>query len=265
MGFRGIKDGLRIYRQANPGSWRGQCIGRLYEFYCQIQWRFRKKLLREIDEIKAKHLILGVGYVSIADVEGDVVEFGTMSGETARIIATAMVAFSGKSKSLLKKLYLFDSFVGLPITESPVDKANPHVISGVWGQGLLMGLDQHQLIAKVHKVGLAKDRIKVHAGWFSDTLPILPDNTKFAMLHIDCDLYQSTIDVLDMCFSRGFVAEGAIILFDDWNLAAASLSLGQRRAWSEIIKKYSVIYSDEGGYSWSSHKFIVHSYRKGRE
>ena len=118
MGFRKIKEYLRTYRQANPDSWEGRCIGRLYDAYCKIQRRFQKKLMKEIDEIKGKHLILGVGYVSVAEVEGDIAEFGTMSGETARIIATAMVSFSGKSKNLPKRLYLFDSFVGLPITES---------------------------------------------------------------------------------------------------------------------------------------------------
>ena len=143
-----------------------------------------------------------------------------------------------------------------------MDGVHPNVISGVWSPGLLMGLSQRQLIARVHKVGLARDRIKVHNGWFCDTIPRLPDDTKFAMLHIDCDLYQSTIDILDVCFSRRFIADGAIILFDDWNIAIASPLLGERRAWFEIVKKYSVVYSDEGSYGWNAHKFIIHSYRK---
>ena len=259
-----VKEGLVKYRRANPGSWKGRCIGRLailYDAYCKIRRKFQKKLRGMNDDEIEKHLTLGVEYVSLARVEGDIAEFGTATGTTARIIATALVAFFWKSVSLSKKLYLFDSFEGLPSAESPVDRVNPHVVSDVWGPGECKGLNQHQLTAKVHKVGLARDRIKVHAGWFRDTLPRLPDDTKFAMLHIDCDLYQSTMDVLDACFSRGFIAEGAIIFFDDWNLAVASPALGERRAWSEIVEKYSVMYSDEGGYSWNAHKFIVHSYR----
>lgn len=259
MLFSNIKKALRTYRQSNPDSWEGRCIGSLaawYDNYSKISLRFQKQIKRtNSDEIK-KHLTLGVEYVCLSKVEGDVAEFGTMSGTTAYTIATALVAFSGKSK----KLHLFDSFTGLPVVESPVDKGNPLVVSGAWSPGSLMILDQQQLIAKVHKAGIARDRIKVYKGWFCDTLPRLPDGTKFAMLHIDGDLYQSAIDVLDVCFSRGFIVEGAIILFDGWNVAAASPLLGERRAWLEIVEKYSVKYSDEGGYGWNAHKFIVHSY-----
>lgn len=258
------KVGLGKYRRANPNSWEGRCIGKLailYNTYCKIGRRFQNKLGRMEGDEKEKHLTLGVQYLAIAGVEGDIVEFGTAAGTTACMIASAMANSPWKYMILSKKLYLFDSFEGLPFAKSPVDKGNPHVMSDVWGSGACRGLNQHQLIAKVHKAGLAKDRIKVHAGWFCDTLHKLPDDTKFAMLHIDCDFYQSTMDVLDTCLSRGFITEGAIIFFDDWNAAAASSTFGERRAWSELVKKYSVIYSDEGAYSWSAHKFIVHSYK----
>ncbi len=263
MGFKSVKEVLRTYRQANPDSWRGRCIGLLaawYDDYCKILLRFQGQLRRTTDDEKKKYLALGVEYVCLSKVEGDVAEFGTMSGTTAHIIAAALVAFSGEPKGLSRKLYLFDSFAGLPVVESPVDKGNPLVVSGAWSPGLMMIRDQGQLIAKVHKVGLAKNRIKVYKGWFCDTLPRLPDGTKFAMLHIDGDLYQSAIDVLNVCFSRRFIVEGAIIFFDDWNVAASSPLLGERRAWLEIVGKYSVVYSDEGGYGWNAHKFIVHSY-----
>src|SRR4030042_1533036 len=178
-----VKKGLITYRRANPDNWKGRCIGRLailYYAYGKIQRRFQKKLRGMNDDEIEKHLTLGVEYVSLARVEGDIAEFGTATGTTARIIATALVAFFWKSVSLSKKLYLFDSFEGLPSAESPVDRVNPHVVSDVWGPGECKGLNQHQLTAKVHKVGLARDRIKVHAGWFRDTLSRLPDDTKFA-------------------------------------------------------------------------------------
>lgn len=262
--FYNTKVGLEKYRRANPDSWKTRCIGRLailYNAYCKAFWGFQNKLGRiEVDE-KEKHLTLGVQYLALGGVEGDIAEFGTAAGTTANMISSAMVIPYWRYIIISKKLHLFDSFEGLPTAESPVDKENPHVISDVWGQGTCRGLNQHQLIAKVYKVGLAKDRIKIYAGWFCDTLGKLPDDTKFAMLHIDCDFYQSMMDVLDICFSRGFIVEGAIIFLDDWNAALASPRLGERRAWGEIVKKYSVVYSDEGAYSWSAHKFIVHSYK----
>lgn len=264
--FNDIKNTLKKYRQTHPKSRGGQYIGLLavwYDKYCRIKSKFQSKTKKITNSEIEKHLTLGVEYIFLAGVQGDIAEFGTMSGATACIIAKASVAFSKGRNSLPRNLHLFDSFAGLPIAKSPVDCEHPNVISGVWSPGLLLGLSEQQLIAKVRKSGLAKDRLKVYAGWFCDTVPELPDNTKFAMLHIDCDFYQSTMDVLDAGFSKNLIANGAIILFDDWNIAMASPSLGERRAWSEITKKYNINYSDEGSYGWNAHKFIIHSYKNG--
>ena len=57
-----------------------------------------------------------------------------------------------------------------------------------------------------------KQSIVVHDGWYSETVSLLPADTRFAMIHIDCDLYQSTLDALSPLFQRGQVAEGAILL-----------------------------------------------------
>ncbi len=203
----------------------------------------------------AKHLILGVHYAYLSGVEDDIAEFGTMTGISARTIARAMALLRCP-----KTLRLFDSFQGMAIAESPLDKTHPFVLAGAWKPGRLKGLNKDELTRIVCKMGLSRDKIKVYEGWFSDTLPELPDDIQFSMLHIDCDLYQSTMDVLDVCFSRKFISEGAMILFDDWNMAIASPKLGERKAWSEIVDKYAVNYSDEGGCSWNAHKFIIHDY-----
>ena len=58
-------------------------------------------------------LTLGVEYVCEGDVEGDIAEFGVGSGRTALVIASAMRLFDTRNKEK-KRLYLFDSFEGLP-------------------------------------------------------------------------------------------------------------------------------------------------------
>ncbi|MBT9143398.1 MAG: hypothetical protein DDT29_01801 [Dehalococcoidia bacterium] len=83
-----------------------------------------------------KKLSISVEYVCEARVEGDIAEFGTMSGRTASIIARAMLRYDHHETGP-KNLHLFDSFKGLPKAESDVDKESPHVISGVWGGGLV--------------------------------------------------------------------------------------------------------------------------------
>ena len=104
-------------------------------------------------------------------------------------------------------------------------------------------------------------RIRVFEGWFKDTIPTVPPGTSYALIHIDSDLYSSAKDVLDGLFSRGMVAEGAMIYFDDWNCNRCSPRFGERRAWRECVEEFGVEYSDLGDYGLVSHKLIVRGYR----
>jgi hypothetical protein len=83
--------------------------------------------------------------------------------------------------------YLFDSFEGLP--EAWQGKPKGHRKS--------IGVPVFD-----------DDRVKVVKGWFSDTLP-LEDTLGF--VHIDCDLYSSTKEVLEGIN----VTSGTVILFDE--------------------------------------------------
>ncbi|MEG4392872.1 TylF/MycF/NovP-related O-methyltransferase [Microcoleus sp. BROC3] len=215
------------------------------------------------DETK-KALALGVMYVCGADVEGDIAEFGTKAGKTSKIIASAISNIAKLypyiDSAKRKKLHLFDSFQGLPKSVSPIDQESPHVIGGTWGSGACKGGSKQQLL-DICKDYLTENRILIYEGWFKDTLDRIPADTKFSMLHIDCDLYLSALEVLEACFAKGFVQEGTAIFFDDWNCNRGSPVWGERRAWSEIVEKFIVKFSDEGSYSWHGKKFIVHSYK----
>jgi Macrocin-O-methyltransferase (TylF) len=140
-----------------------------------------------------------------------------------------------------------------------VDRENVHVKTGVWGAGVYKGLDPVQLRHVCQKY-LPADAVKTHAGWFSESLPKLDPGTKFALIHIDCDLYQSALEVLDFVFKNSTLSDGALVLFDDWNCCRASKDFGERKAWREACDRYQVVAEDAGGYGWAGHRFIVHSY-----
>jgi hypothetical protein len=197
----------------------------------------------------ADALLFAMEYVTGAVVEGEVVEFGTMTGRTATVLAAAMASFRHKGE-----LHLFDSFSGMPEATSQFDKSSFHVRDGVWSAGTLQGISPAALRLKCNR-HLADERIFIHEGWF------LPDGKKFGLIHVDSDLYQSTIDVLDPLFRRRMVSEGAALLFDDWNCNRASKQLGERKAWQELSEKYQVEYSDGGDYGWAGHRFTVHCYQ----
>lgn len=206
-----------------------------------------------------RNLYLGVWYVYGAAVEGDIAEFGTMTGTTAQAIARAINAMNavGWFKEC-KKLHLFDSFQGLPHDMSDIDRSSPHVKSGVWSAGTCRGVPKEALESMIRAI--IGDNFRVYDGWFADTVRDIPENTKFSMIHLDADLYQSTMDALDPCFARGQLSKGALILFDDWNCNRADPRYGERRAWRELVEKYSIECSDGGSYSWNCQKFLVHDY-----
>lgn len=210
-----------------------------------------------------------VYYVFNNEVEGHIAEFGSGTGFSTRTIALAMANFS---KLILKSvradkidavsagfpdLFFFDSFEGLPSAENTVDLASPYVVSGRWHEGRFADVGKDELIEMCAKF-IAREKIHAFKGWFSATLPDIAAGTKFALLHLDCDLYSSTFEVLDYLLTQQHVSDGALILFDDWNCNRASPRFGQRKAWSDIVAKHDIEFSDAGDYAILGHKFFVH-------
>lgn len=206
----------------------------------------------------------GVYYVFNNPVPGNVAEFGTCSGFSAYTIARAMTAYRKmcgerlrKSGQPEKKLHLFDSFEGLPRAENETDLASPNVQTGVWGEGAYKGLTAEEL-AELCSGAYPAELIHVLAGWYTQTLAAMPAEMKYAMVHLDCDLYSSTLEVLDHLCSRDHLVDGCVIFFDDWNCNQSSPRFGQRKAWREMVEKHHLAYSDCGDYATLGHKFIVH-------
>ncbi len=203
-------------------------------------------------------LYVGVWAVIGGAVEGDVAEFGTHTGLTALALAKSLADNTLPDRPA-KRLLLLDSFEGLPEVTAEADAASPHIAQGHWHPGLCRGATADELRAIV-ETRLPAARVDIHPGWYADTVPVLPADTRLALLHVDCDLYQSTIDALLPCFERGFVAEGAQLYFDDWNCNRASPAFGQRRAWRELSERFAIDFSESGDYAAFGHKLIVHGY-----
>lgn len=202
-----------------------------------------------------------LAYVHTAAVPGDIAEFGTMTGRTARVLARSLAAQPVDTvPGPPRRLLLFDSFEGLPEASSPVDKDSIHVADGTWVRGTCKGLTPAEL-ARVARRYLASSRVQVIVGWFADTVAALPERSQFAVVHVDCDLYQSTMDVLDSLFARQFIAAGAVLLFDDWLCNRASPHHGEQRAWTELTQKYRIEYRDMGPYGAASWRFLVLGYQ----
>lgn len=202
-----------------------------------------------------------VHFIYQENIQGDIAEFGTCSGATATALSAAMAdaptlssALGGYLNARPRILHLFDSFEGLPEITHDLD------ISAGWKKGMFRGLSESQLL-ELMESNLPRDQIRIYPGWFKDTMANIASTQKFALVHIDCDTYESTFNVLDALLKNDHLSDGCALFFDDWNCGRASPDLGERRAWREVVKKYAIRYSDCGGYSAFGNKFLVHDGR----
>jgi hypothetical protein len=201
----------------------------------------------------------GVEYAIGAAVDGHIAEFGTSSGRTAMALAKALSDYRDHPMHNLmpRKLMLFDGFEGFPPAMHPIDKASPHVASGVWGPGVTKDAGPG-LLSQMCATFIDESRIEIHEGWYSETIPKLEPGLKLAMVHIDCDFYQSTMEVLDGLFKIDALTDGCALFFDDWYCNRGSPQWGEQRAWADIVAKHRPRYSDWGAYAAFGRKFIIH-------
>lgn len=174
--------------------------------------------LTYIKNLKYKPVVLNTGWWFEAcnqiSTNGLCLEFGVFQGESINY-------FSEKVKD--RTWYGFDSFEGL----------QENWYGGYHGKGWF---DQKGEIPKVNK------NVKIIKGWFKDTLPLFfKDNKqKISFIHIDCDTYESTKDILNNINPKQ-LQKNCIILFDDY-ISYWGWKDNIYRAWQEYIKENNIIY-----------------------
>ena len=193
-------------------------------------------------------------------VDGDVAEFGISTGVSWEVLAATIAACetSKNTRGLPPKtLYGFDSFRGMPEAKLPEDTESPMVQRGIWRPGSCISPGKEAIRSIAIKY-LPVERVQLYKGWFSETLYTTPPLLKFCCVHIDCDFYESTAQVLEFLFETDRLSDGCIVLFDDFLESRGSKKLGQRRAWIECVEKYAPDYTDLGYYGIASWRCIIH-------
>ncbi|MDQ3093733.1 MAG: TylF/MycF family methyltransferase [bacterium] len=153
-------------------------------------------------------------------VPGDVIELGCYEGTTSLFLQRELM----KSKAE-KKLWLYDSFEGLP-NKSSAD-SSPAGLQFKTGELLA---SKQTLISNFKKSSLPIPRIK--KAWFSDLKPSdLPDKISFAFL--DGDYYASIWDSLSLVWPK--LSEGAVVIVDDYSSEALP---GAAKAVNDWLKRH---------------------------
>jgi hypothetical protein len=148
-----------------------------------------------------------------------VLEFGVFEGKSLRKIVNML------DDSF--KIYGFDSFVGLPEN---------------WEETIC-----HKGFFNLNGDIPDIPKTKMLSGWFEETIPVyLQEAQPIGLLHVDCDLYSSTVTILESL--REYIVKDTIIVFDEWlytKLDNRKGNIHEQRAFIEWVKKYDIRYEFE--------------------
>lgn len=192
-----------------------------------------------------------VAYQPQPEPIGDVLEFGTLNGYTARKLAELMAELGHPGR-----LVLFDSFEGMPEARDPVDLASYEIRAGAWAPGTpAVRIPGVEVIIKKQIDCLLPGRVSIVKGWFCDTVKFLQEIDPPSIVHVDCDLYESTVTVLRALVAHQKNRDGMVLLVDDWNNSRGNEHQGERRAIREIFPTAEKWFS----YGWSGEALIYHA------
>lgn len=138
-------------------------------------------------------------------IEGDIAEVGVYRGSSAKIICEASH----------KPVHLFDTFAGLPKISSYDDAKSFH------------GGDFPASMENVKSYLEGYPNASFYKGFFPLTAEPIKDK-KFSFVHLDVDIYRSTLDGLNFFYPR--MSKGAVMISHDY-----PSSPGVKKAFDEFF------------------------------
>lgn len=201
-------------------------------------------------EEREKIIDYALAFTKFCQVDGDYLEFGVYEGRTLAFAYHLAKRYKVETMSF----YAFDSFAGLPeITGKDADGFCPYKKD-------FYKCDLETFKKIIANKGVDIDKVNMVPGWFNQTLnketrlklPI----KKAAVVYIDCDLYESTIPVLN--FIKDYLQNGTVLVFDDWYDFRGDPTRGERAAfkkWMTENKNFKAIPFRK--FSWHGNSFIM--------
>lgn len=145
--------------------------------------------------------------------DGWILEFGVATGRTLNQFAKWLPN---------KFVFGFDGFEGLPED---------------WTSRMRRGFFARDTLPKV------RSNCQLIVGWFDQTLPGFKKTRikdgPIALLHVDCDLYSSTVTILENL--KDNIVPGTVIIFDEY-MNYPGWQLDEFKAWQEHVKAHGIKY-----------------------
>lgn len=192
-------------------------------------------------------------YLIGAQISGDYCEFGVFEGRT---FSHAFQWMAPHFPSM--RFVAFDSFEGLPRPRG-ID-AEGGFSSHFFERQFACSEEDFYRNLRGNRVDTS--RVSTVKGWFNETLsPEAAERhgvRQVAVAWVDCDLYESTVPVLDYLTKRLVV--GSVVIFDDWRCFRNLPEYGEQRAVREWLERNPQIALRELlSFGWNGIAFTVAS------
>lgn len=177
-------------------------------------------------------------------IQGDFIETGVWRGGAVIFMQAMLRACSEKGRNV----WVADSFEGLPkpnIELYPADKGDMHHTIK------FLSVPSETVINNFKKYHLLDKNVKFLKGWFKDTLTTTKIK-KLALLRLDGDMYESTMEALVNLYPK--LSNGGYIIIDDWGLSRCKRAVEDYREKHNITEK--IIKIDGEGVYWKKEKDI---------
>jgi O-methyltransferase len=187
------KRGYKIYK-VRPFDSEARELGKDWPSLCYTMIG-----LRRLDNLqKCVEIALAEG------VPGDLIETGVWRGGACIL----MRAILKVNNVVNRNVYLADSFEGLPAPEVEADR--DYDLS----ENKYLAVSVEDVRGAFQRFGLMDSQVKFLKGWFKDTLAT-DTIGRLAVLRLDGDLYESTMDVLTSLYDK--VSVRGFIIVDDYH------------------------------------------------
>lgn len=138
------------------------------------------------------------------------------------------------------RFFAFDSFQGLPKIN------NIDSYTAEFGEGKFY-CSQENFKHNLSQAGVPLEKVTTIPGWYKDALNDITRTSlnmrSAAIVHMDCDLYESAKLVL--AFIAPLLVDGTVIIFDDWYQFRDNPNMGEQKAFYEwIVRNHEWIFTE---------------------
>jgi hypothetical protein len=172
-------------------------------------------------------------------IPGDLIETGVWRGGSCIFMRSILKAYGDTERTV----WVADSFAGLPPPNPEAYGADAGANFHTYGD--FLAVSRLTVEENFRRYNLLDRQVRFLEGWFKDTLPQAPID-RLAVLRLDGDMYESTIQVLETLYGK--VSHGGFVIIDDYHLGPCKQAVTDFRTEDRI--KDAIIDIDGKGAFW---------------